>query len=135
MPASSHALGVEASAIAMAVNPPKISVPITSADVIGYFLLLEALQTSDHPDARSVATAVTDVLTRGLSSHVRRGDPSFTVGRQLVTGSASGLARRDALPRVQRQSFKTSHSNDFLIAWMIRTALIPPPSDRRAAQP
>lgn len=79
-----------------------IPVPVTAWDAIAYFLLLESLQESTHPDARRVAGAITS----GLAEKQDR-DGNWH--------DLSGTTRR----------YDTQ--DHFLTAWVTRALLVPPP--------
>ena len=90
------------SAAAEASKRANIPVPVTAWDAIAYFLLLESLQESTHPDARRVAQAI----TAGLSEKQDR-DGNWH--------DLSGTTRR----------YDTQ--DHFLTAWITRALLVPPP--------
>jgi hypothetical protein len=111
---------------AAAADPLKIPVPVSSVDAIGYFLLLESLQTSTHPDARPVAAGVTDVLTR----HQLRGggwaDPSVFAAAVFASDKTPDELA-DGVRRPMGPGNPDGVSLAFGTAWVVRTLLVPLP--------
>jgi hypothetical protein len=82
--------------------PLRIRVPVTPHDAIAYFLLMEAVQSAAHPDARPV----TDGVARALAK------------AQRPDGTWRDPSTRDI-------------QDHFLIAFTARALLVPPPPEQK----
>jgi hypothetical protein len=99
----------------------EVNVPISSVDLVAYFLLIESLQSSTHPDARKFAAGITDVLARRQSPVGTWGDRSHS-DAALLSGYQPG-------PPNLRQGDPVIGSPAFVTAYAVRTLLLPLPPE------
>jgi hypothetical protein len=112
----------------------RINVPPTSSvDVIAYFLLIESLGSSTHPDARKVSAGITDVLAR-RGARGTWGDASTSAASRL-SGYQPGLRTPTPDARVVKADPLGSTNQPaigspaFVSGWAIRTLLLPLPPE------
>lgn len=92
-----------------------IPVPVSQENAIGYFMLLEALQESNHPLARPL----TDGIVNALAGKQDR------FGQWHIRIHPEGLKMIGHTAQYEYED-KEDH---FLTAWVVRAILLPPPPD------
>jgi hypothetical protein len=97
-----------------------IPVPISTVEVLAYFLLIESLQDSAHPDARPVAAGITQALASRQRDDRGWTDPNVDDALTFHWALHGGVDTDNLPPR---------STNHLLTALTVRTLLLPHPPE------